>query len=70
MRLADQIIPSPVKNLVNKGMTSTQFAITVHQGKVYVVLSPPIKWELLLLSYSGFVSLLYTGYLATGYISY
>ena len=34
MRLPDQIIPSPAKKLVNKGMFSTQFAITVHQGKV------------------------------------
>lgn len=33
--LADEIIPSPAKQLVNKGMSSTPFAITVHQGDIY-----------------------------------
>lgn len=37
MRLPDQIVPSPAKKLVNKGMFSTQFAITVHQGMCVLV---------------------------------
>lgn len=39
MRFADQIIPSPVIKLVNKRMSSTHFATTVHQGEVCPSLS-------------------------------
>lgn len=36
MRPAGQIIPSLLKKLVNRGMSSIHFAITVYQGEVYV----------------------------------
>lgn len=56
MRLPDQIVPSPAKKLVNKGMFSTQFAITVRQGVCALVWYLPL---LPLLNRSFFIAILF-----------
>lgn len=69
IRLTGKIIPSPVKTLVNKGMSSIPFVIPVYQGEVYApfLFLPFLNgrgfYFYILLFYSVFVPLLYIGYL-------
>lgn len=67
IRSTGKIIPSPVKKLLNKGMSSIHFVITVYHGEVYTpfLFLPFLKGKvfLFLLFYFVLVPLLYICYL-------